>query len=209
LALLVGDIEPAVIMPASARWVRHAAVSGGLVGVSEHDGWTATDERFSADVAPPVAVRRRPLFPRNLPRHLLSSQQRGIVAAVAAGGAIGASARYAVGLAWPTPAGTFPWATFAVNLVGCFLIGVLLVPITEVWAAHPLLRPFAATGILGGFTTFSAYAVDIHGLFESAGSAGIGLLYLLATPVGALAAVWAGVEATRLAVRGLRKGVAR
>jgi CrcB protein len=131
-----------------------------------------------------------------------------VIGAVALGGAIGAAARYGVGLAWPTPAGAFPWATFTINIVGCALIGVLMVLITEVWTAHRLVRPFAGTGILGGFTTFSTYAVDIHGL-ANAGAARTAMLYLVTTPVAALAAVWISTAVTRGAVRSgaVRKGV--
>jgi CrcB protein len=123
-----------------------------------------------------------------------------IIAVVALGGAIGAVARYGVGLAWPTPAGTFPWATFTINVIGCALIGVLMVLITEFWTAHRLVRPFAGTGILGGFTTFSTYAVDAHNLV-AANAPRTGLIYLVATPVAALCAVAVTVVLTRRLVR--------
>lgn len=118
---------------------------------------------------------------------------------VALGGAIGASARYGIGVAWPTPAGGFPWATFVINVGGCALIGILMVLI-EVTTAHRLVRPFAGTGILGGFTTFSTYAVDIERLV-STGAARTGLLYLVATPAAALVAVWAAAILTQAAIR--------
>ncbi|MEU6591310.1 fluoride efflux transporter CrcB [Streptomyces sp. NPDC046881] len=124
--------------------------------------------------------------------------QAPVVAAVAAGGALGATARYALTLALPTPAGGFPWATFWTNVSGCAAMGVLMVLVTEVWAAHRLLRPFLGTGVLGGFTTFSTYAVDIRGLAD-AGRPGTALAYLAATLCAALAAVWlASVAARRL-----------
>src|SRR5262249_44281722 len=100
--------------------------------------------------------------------------QAPVVAVVAVGGALGACARYALTLAWPTPAGTFPWATFWTNVVGCAVIGVFMVLITEVWAAHRLVRPFFGTGVLGGFTTFSTYAVDTRRLVD-AGRTDLGL----------------------------------
>src|SRR5437763_10088263 len=87
-----------------------------------------------------------------------------VVGVIAAGGALGALARYGVSLALPTQPGHFPWGTFAINVVGCALIGVLMVLIMEVWSAHRLLRPFLGVGVLGGFTTFSTYAVDLLGL---------------------------------------------
>jgi CrcB protein len=119
------------------------------------------------------------------------------VAVVAVGGALGATARYALTLAWPTPLGHFPWATFWTNVVGCAVIGVFMVLITDVRPAHRLVRPFFGTGVLGGFTTFSTYAVDIRRLV-GAGRAGTGLVYLAATLVAALAAVWLASAAARL-----------
>ncbi|GGT40179.1 fluoride efflux transporter CrcB [Streptomyces chromofuscus] len=119
-----------------------------------------------------------------------------VVAVVAVGGAIGATARYAAGLWWPERTGGFPWATFWVNVVGCALIGVLMVLITDVRVAHRLVRPFLGTGVLGGFTTFSTYAVDIQRLVDG-GHPRTALAYLAATVSAALAAVWLGATATR------------
>ncbi|HEY3558095.1 MAG TPA: CrcB family protein [Kribbella sp.] len=119
-----------------------------------------------------------------------------ILGAIAAGGAIGAAARYLVGLGWPAPAGGFPVSTLIVNVVGCGLIGILMVLVTDVLTQQRLLRPFLGTGVLGGFTTFSTYAVDIQHLV-SGRHAGTALLYLATTIVGALLAVRATVSATR------------
>ncbi|MFF8196181.1 fluoride efflux transporter CrcB [Streptomyces bobili] len=122
--------------------------------------------------------------------------QGSIVAVVALGGAIGASARYGASLLWAASAGAFPWTILWINAVGCAAIGVFMVVITDVWAAHRLVRPFFGTGVLGGFTTFSTYAVDIQKLVD-AGRARTGLLYLAATLLAALAAVWLAVTVTR------------
>lgn len=119
-----------------------------------------------------------------------------VVAAVAVGGAIGASARYGAGLLWPTAPDAFPWTTLLVNVVGCAVMGVFMVILTEVRTAHRLLRPFFGTGVLGGFTTFSTYAVDIERLV-SGGHARTGLAYLALTVCTALAAVWVAASATR------------
>lgn len=119
-----------------------------------------------------------------------------MLTAIAVGGAIGATARYLIGQQWPTPTGTFPGGTLAINVLGCALIGVLMVLITDVWSRQRLLRPFLGTGVLGGFTTFSTYAVDIQQLVAH-GHLGIALLYLTITPLGALLAVWATATATR------------
>ncbi|MFF4016175.1 fluoride efflux transporter CrcB [Streptomyces sp. NPDC001843] len=119
-----------------------------------------------------------------------------VVAVVALGGAIGATARYALSLGLPTPAGGFPWATFWTNVTGCAVIGVFMVVITDVWAAHRLVRPFFGTGVLGGYTTFSTYAVDIQKLLDD-GHPGTALAYLAATLIAALTAVWAAAAAAR------------
>ncbi|MEE1753573.1 fluoride efflux transporter FluC [Streptomyces sp. SP18CS02] len=119
-----------------------------------------------------------------------------VVGAVAVGGALGAAGRYGLVLLWPTPPEGFPWATLWTNVAGCALIGVFLVVITEVRTPHRLLRPFFATGVLGGFTTFSTYAVEIEHLVAG-GAPGRGLAYLMVTLVAALGAVWLAARTTR------------
>ncbi|MBM9507405.1 fluoride efflux transporter FluC [Actinacidiphila acididurans] len=145
---------------------------------------------------PPTAGRPAPRFRVPVQRAAARSGQGPVVAVVAIGGAIGASARYGAGLLWPTGTGTFPWTTLIINAVGCAVIGAFMVVITDVWAAHRLVRPFFGTGILGGFTTFSTYAVDIRRLTDG-GHPRIALAYLALTLVTALFAVWAAATATR------------
>ncbi|MFC7447434.1 fluoride efflux transporter CrcB [Rhodococcus daqingensis] len=127
-----------------------------------------------------------------------------LLAVVALGGGLGALARY--GIAHAVPTREFPWATLITNVIGCLLIGILMVLITEVWTAHRLLRPFLGVGVLGGFTTFSTYAVEVRGLLAS-GSYPVGFAYLFGTVVAALGAVLAGVWGTRLVTGAVaRKG---
>ncbi|MFJ3442222.1 fluoride efflux transporter FluC [Streptomyces sp. NPDC086081] len=126
-----------------------------------------------------------------------AGRQAGVLAAVMAGGVIGACARYGATLLWPAVPGTFPWTTFWINVTGSAAMGVLMVLITERATAHPLVRPFLGTGVLGGYTTFSTYAVDARGLFVGH-RPGTALLYLAATLAAALFAVWAGAALTRL-----------
>ena len=130
------------------------------------------------------------------PRPAVWRGQGPVVAVVALGGALGATARYALTLWWPTAPGQFPWATFWTNVVGCAVIGVFMVVITDVWAAHRLVRPFFGTGVLGGFPTFSTYAVDIQRLVDG-GHPRTGLAYLAATLLAALTAVWLAMTAAR------------
>lgn len=129
-----------------------------------------------------------------------TAAQRQVLAVIAAGGVLGAEARYGVSTLLPHAGATFPWSTLAVNASGCFLIGVLMVLILEVMTPHRLLRPFVGVGILGGYTTFSTYSVDIQRLLTS-GRPGVALGYLAGTAAAALAAVWAGVALTRSSTR--------
>ena len=70
------------------------------------------------------------------------------LAAISAGGVIGALARFGLATAFPHPAGSFAWTTFWINVSGCLLIGVLMVLVTDVWPGHRLQRPFLGTGVL-------------------------------------------------------------
>jgi len=146
------------------------------------------DDPFSSDIDLRRALHHRP----GRPRH----GDTAVLVAVATGGAVGAAARYLIGQGWPTPTGAFPASTLAVNVLGCALIGVLMVLITDVWSRQRLLRPFLGTGVLGGFTTFSTYTVDIQRLVTGA-HPGPALLYLALTPIGALLAVWMTATTTR------------
>ena len=123
--------------------------------------------------------------------------ERAVVAVVAAGGALGALARFEAGVIWPTGRGTFPWTTVVVNVAGSLLIGIVLVLVTEHRTdAHPLIRPFVATGVLGGFTTFSTFSLDAALLVRD-GEVGRAVLYLVLTVAGAIAAVFVGIRGTR------------
>ncbi|MFJ6012365.1 fluoride efflux transporter CrcB [Streptomyces sp. NPDC092952] len=124
------------------------------------------------------------------------NRQGPVVAVVALGGATGACARYGASLLWPTAATGFPWTTLVVNVIGCAVIGAFMVVISEAWSAHRLVRPFFGTGVLGGFTTFSTYAVDIQRLVDG-GRVRAALGYLGLTLLAALTAVWGAVWATR------------
>lgn len=128
------------------------------------------------------------------------SRHRSVLPVIAAGGMLGASARYGAARLWPTPEDATPWTTLGVNAAGCLLIGVLMVFVVEVGGAHPLLRPFAGVGVLGGFTTFSTYAVDTVTLVQ-AGRPGVALGYWAGTLLVALVAVVAGVVLARAGVR--------
>jgi len=116
-----------------------------------------------------------------------------LLAAVSGGGALGALARYGLQTAFPHTAGQFAWATLSVNVSGCLLIGIIAVLIASAPSTHRLVRPFLVTGVLGGYTTFSTYIVDIQRALV-AGAPRTALLYGAATLAAALAAGWAGMR---------------
>jgi CrcB protein len=119
-----------------------------------------------------------------------------LLVAVAAGGLIGAEARYGVGLLLPYRVGQFPWATVLINASGCVLIGVLMVVLLELTTPHRLARPFLGVGILGGYTTFSTFAMDAEHLIL-AHRALLALAYVVLTMVLCAVAVWAATVLTR------------
>jgi CrcB protein len=117
------------------------------------------------------------------------------VAVIALGGGIGSVLRYELARAVHPAASGFPVATLLVNLLGSLLLGALVVAVTEVWDAHPLVRPALGTGLLGGFTTFSTFAVEVRGA-----SASVAAGYLAASLGGGIALAALGMRAMRRAV---------
>jgi CrcB protein len=155
-------------------------------------------ESVDADVDLPIPAQRRELT--NTPLAILS--------VISVGGVLGTLARYGIGVAFPHGAAGFPWATFAVNVAGCGLIGMLMVSIDQL-GAHRLVRPFLGVGVLGGFTTFSTYVVEVQKAI-TAGAARLALAYLGVTLASAVFAVWAGSALTsgliRVLIRSGRHG---
>lgn len=110
---------------------------------------------------------------------------------VALGGALGSAARYLVTVAALRLAGPgFPAGTMAVNIAGSFLMGVLAVSL----ARHGQVAPFLMTGILGGFTTFSAFSLDAITLWMR-GQTVVAAAYVLGSVVLSVAALLAGMAA--------------
>lgn len=131
---------------------------------------------------------RRPRRPR--PAHL----QPRLLAVVGLGGAIGTVGRYGLGRALP-PSGGWPWGTLTANLVGAFLLGLLLEALLrrgEETSGRRLARLGLGTGVLGGFTTFSALALELERLL-AAGDLGVAAGYTALTVAGGLGACTAGV----------------
>lgn len=89
-----------------------------------------------------------------------------IILAVAAGSAVGGTLRYVVALLLPTAVGRWPWPTLLVNLIGCFLLGLLSGWFSR-YEPSPALRAFLTIGVCGGFTTFSSFINEDFQLFRS------------------------------------------
>lgn len=117
---------------------------------------------------------------------------------VAAGGFFGGGLRFTVSHLLPTA--TFPWATLVENVSGSLLLAVLMVLVTETHRPHRYVRPFLGVGVLGGYTTFSTYALDGHALLTS-GRSGLALAYLTGSLAAGVSAAAAGVSLTRRATR--------
>lgn len=116
---------------------------------------------------------------------------------VAAGGAIGATARYLVGIASARLLGYgFPYGTLAVNVIGCLLMGVLIEAMALRWNVHNELRAFLTVGILGGFTTFSAFSAEFALLVERHDYLAAAI-YLTASVGLSIGAVFAGLAIVR------------
>jgi CrcB protein len=109
------------------------------------------------------------------------------------GGGIGAVARYGLqGLVHRYAGSTFPYGTLAVNVLGCFVIGFLMVAFEERFLIHPTLRIFLTIGILGGFTTFSSFSYETIALLRD-GEVLFGGINIIAGVVVCLSATFVGM----------------
>jgi fluoride exporter len=147
------------------------------------DRWLGTAEPVDPDIGAWVAGQQ-------------GSRGGLVLAAVTLGGMIGAAGRYAAGVWWPDSAAGFPWTTFALNLLGSGLLGVVAVLAAHRWPGRPLLRPLLATGLLGGFTTFSTFAVDTQRLIIG-GHALIAAAYVAATLAACGTVTWITARTAR------------
>ncbi|MDH5188369.1 MAG: fluoride efflux transporter CrcB [Rhodospirillaceae bacterium] len=116
---------------------------------------------------------------------------------VGLGGAIGAMARFltmsAIGHYFH---GSFPWGTFAVNIIGSFALGALLEIMALQWSPSPELRALMVVGVLGAFTTFSTFSMDLYYLLDR-GEIVHGALYATGSVLLCVAGFWAGMTAFR------------
>jgi CrcB protein len=119
---------------------------------------------------------------------------------VAAGGAVGAVARYQLGRAvthWSGPDAAFPWGTLGANLIGSLAMGVLVGWLARHGSAgSENIRLLVGVGLLGGFTTFSAFSLEMMLLAER-GSPGLAVLYAAISLLAGLAALYIGLVTMR------------
>jgi fluoride exporter len=122
---------------------------------------------------------------------------RAMILWVAAGGALGASARHLLNIYVPRLlGGAFPWHTLVVNVLGCFIMGALIEAMTLRLIVSNEVRAFLTTGILGGFTTFSAFSLDFALLIQR-GETAQAMGYAIGSVVLSLLAVFAGFWVVR------------
>ncbi len=117
---------------------------------------------------------------------------------VALGGAVGSSLRYLVGrLAMGASVG-WPWGTFAVNLLGGLAMGLLATTLGRSASGGEHFRLLLGVGVLGGFTTFSAFSLETYNMITR-GDVGLAAAYILLSVAGGVGGVWAGATLGRLA----------
>jgi len=145
-------------------------------------------------VSPQGGAARRRARPRLLWGRLarVVVRRRDVLAVIAVGGALGSLGRWGVAEALPHRPGAFAWSTFVVNVSGCFLIGLLMVFVVEVWPPSRYLRAFVGVGVLGGYTTFSTYMLDTRSMLVS-GATGAAGAYVLGSIGAGFAAVWVAI----------------
>lgn len=125
-----------------------------------------------------------------------------IILLVGCGGFLGAAGRYVLGgcVMQHTLAAQFPWSTFAVNVLGCILMGLLAGAMERLDLLYPNLRFFLITGILGGFTTFSAFGLETVYLLRR-GEVLLAGAYAAGSVFVCVAAVWVGLRIVELVPR--------
>ena len=121
-----------------------------------------------------------------------------MISAVAAGGAIGATARYAVSVFATRAFGMeFPWGTVIVNVLGSFAMGALITFMALKWSASQEMRAFLTVGVLGGFTTLSSFSLDFATLYERKHPI-VATIYACGTVGLSLIAIFAGMALMRV-----------
>jgi fluoride exporter len=133
-----------------------------------------------------------------------SATQWDLIAATAAGGILGAEARYGLSSALSHHDQQFPWSTLLINSTGCLLIGVLMAFLLELPSPHRLARPFLGVGVLGGYTTYSTFAMEVQRLLLHHRPL-LALVYVALTVLGCVAAVGLSSALTGRIVAAVRR----
>jgi CrcB protein len=120
------------------------------------------------------------------------------IAAIFVGGMIGAALRATLSEAWAVDPGSWPWATFTVNVLGALLLGLFATRMQERLQVTAYGRPFVGTGICGALTTFSAMQLELFEMIDR-GHYGVAAGYATASLVAGLLAVWVGTGLIRRA----------
>ncbi len=146
---------------------------------------------------PTAAQDPTPTVQRGRPARFLPRWDRREVAAIFAGGALGTLLRAGLSEAFPHPASSWPWPTFAVNVVAAFLLGYFVTRLQERLPLSSYRRPLLGTGLCGGLSTFSTMQVELLKMID-AGAIRLALEY-------AAASVAAGYLAIHLATSAVRR----
>ena len=120
------------------------------------------------------------------------------LAAIFAGGFVGAIARAQLAQAWPAQSGRWPWATFAANIAGAFLVGYFTTRLQERLPLSAYRRPLLGTGICGALTTFSTMQLELLRMLDG-GRIGLAIAYALASVAAGFAAVAVATNLVRRA----------
>lgn len=120
------------------------------------------------------------------------------ILSVAFGGAFGAVTRYGVNIGMARLLGTdFPWGTITVNILGSFIMGIIISVFAHFWQPPESLKIFIVTGFLGAFTTFSTFSLDFSSLCEG-GRFDTALIYAVASVLISIGALFAGLYSVRM-----------
>ncbi|MEK9707661.1 MAG: fluoride efflux transporter CrcB [Alphaproteobacteria bacterium] len=121
-----------------------------------------------------------------------------MLVAIAIGGAVGALGRHFVNVAMGSLLGTgFPWGTVTVNIVGSFLMGVLIHMLAVSWNVSPEMRALLTVGALGAFTTFSTFSLDVVTMYERDALLLVGV-YVVVSVVASIGALLVGLRLARV-----------
>jgi CrcB protein len=127
-----------------------------------------------------------------------ASADRRVLLAIFAGGALGAAVRTGLSQLSPTHAGHWPWATFAVNVIGCLLLGYFVTRLQERLPVTAYRRPFLGTGLCGGLTTFSTFQLELLRMIDR-GDLALAAVYCAGSLIAGFTGVMIGTAVVRRA----------